>query len=188
LFSRFLDCIGAFRRPASFCYLDVKALCEVSENPMEQIEEPDGARLWLVLWKAYNAVRDYALADIASLGLKPSDFAILEVLLHKGPTTVNDLGSKVLLTSGSMTTAVDRLARRKLVERRSHPDDRRARLVDLTPEGRNLIESAFAAHATSLNVLGEALTPRERAQAVRLLKKLGLAAGVLAAVKPALRS
>jgi len=49
-----------------------------------------------------------------------SDFAVLEALLHKGPLPVNEIGKKVLLTSGSMTVAVDRLEQRRLVERRAH--------------------------------------------------------------------
>src|SRR3954467_12324378 len=87
---------------------------------------PSGIHLWLILWKSYNAVRDYAFRDIASLGLGLSDFAILEVLLHKGATPVNDIGAKVLLTSGSMTTAIDRLPVRKIVERRADPGNPRA--------------------------------------------------------------
>lgn len=137
---------------------------------------PSGIHLWLILWKSYSAVRDYAFQDITSLGLGLSDFAILEVLLHKGPAPVNDIGSKVLLTSGSMTTAINRLEKRNLVERRTHPEDGRTRLVDLTPSGRTLIQGAFAAHAAALDKLGSALTGPERAEAVRLLKKLGLAA------------
>ena len=80
------------------------------------------------------------------------------------------------IPAGSMTTAIDRLEARKLVQRRSHPEDRRARLVDLTPSGRKLIECAFAAHAKSMNSLGCALTADERMELMRLLKKFGRAA------------
>jgi MarR family 2-MHQ and catechol resistance regulon transcriptional repressor len=138
--------------------------------------------LWLVLWKAYSAVRAYSVKDIAAQGLSLTDFGILEVLLHKGPMCVNEIGSKVLLTSGSMTIAVDRLEARNLVHRREDPEDRRVRRVDLTPAGRRLIECAFARHAGTMNKLGEVLTPAERAQAIRLLKKLGFAAEHHAAV------
>ena len=138
-------------------------------------EEPSGVHLWLVLWKAYDAVRNYAVKDIASLGLGLSDFAILELLLHKGPASVNDIGAKVLLTSGSMTLAIDRLEARNLVERRQNSEDRRARIVHLTEHGRKLIACAFAAHAVSMNRLGAKLSAAERAQAIRLLKKLGRA-------------
>ena len=135
-----------------------------------------GIHLWLVLWRAYEAVRCHAVKHIHSLGLGFSDFAVLEVLLHKGPTPVNTIGGLVHLTSGSITAAVDRLVRKSLVERCSDDSDRRARVVHLTEEGRKLIECAFARHQEALEEATSGLTPRERGQAVMLLKKLGLAA------------
>jgi MarR family 2-MHQ and catechol resistance regulon transcriptional repressor len=103
----------------------------------------------------------------------PSDFGALEVLLHKGPLAVNTLGSKLLLTSGSATTAVDRLEKRGLVERRNDPDDRRARMVCLTPAGRRLIRNAFASHAADMEKMVSVLTAAERSALVASLKKLG---------------
>jgi len=87
---------------------------------------------------------------------------------------VNEIGKKVLLTSGSMTVAVDRLEQRRLVERRAHGTDRRARIVHLTKDGRKLITRAYAEHAADLEQLMSAsLTTRERATLIRLLKKIG---------------
>jgi MarR family 2-MHQ and catechol resistance regulon transcriptional repressor len=146
---------------------------------VERIQPPQdtsGTHLWLVLWKAFEAAREYAVQNIDSLGLGLSDFGILEVLLHKGPSAVNDIGGRVGLTSGSMSTAIDRLEKRSLVERRNESEDRRTRMIHLTPEGRKLIKCAFAAHSASMNKLGEALTEPERDSAIRLLKKLGKAA------------
>jgi len=134
----------------------------------------DGTHLWLVLWKAFNSVRSHAERHIHSLGIGFSDFAVLELLLHKGPTPVNRIGSKVWLTSGSITAAVDRLEHKNLVSRCNDPKDRRARVVHLTGQGRKLIESAFAEHAAALEKATAGLTPAERVQAVTLLKKLGL--------------
>jgi DNA-binding MarR family transcriptional regulator len=57
--------------------------------------------------------------------MRGSDFAVLEALLHKGPLPVNEIGKKVLLTSGSITVAVDRLETKGLVERRASGADRR---------------------------------------------------------------
>jgi MarR family 2-MHQ and catechol resistance regulon transcriptional repressor len=133
-----------------------------------------GIHLWLVLWKAYDALREHAERHIASLGLCLSDFAVLETLLHKGPTPVNAIGSIVRLTSGSITTAVDRLEEKRLVERHNDPEDRRARIVHLTPAGRKLIAGAFAEHATAMELATSGLTAAERERATELLKKLGL--------------
>jgi MarR family 2-MHQ and catechol resistance regulon transcriptional repressor len=132
-----------------------------------------GLHLWLILWKAHDAVRQYATQNIASLSPGLSDFAILEALLHKGPMPVNDIGARVMLTSGSMTTAIDRLEARGLVERRVQPEDRRTRMVFLTPDGEKLISCAFAEHSRAMESLGQTLSPAERASAIRILKKLG---------------
>jgi|SRR5689334_25350363 len=135
-----------------------------------------GVHLWLILMKAHESLRRHAECHIHRLGIGFSDFAVLEVLLHKGPTPVNAIGSLVRLTSGSITTAVDRLERKGLVERRNDPEDRRARVVHLTPSGRKLISCAFADHEAAMDKATSGLTPEERGQAAALLKKLGLAA------------
>ncbi len=132
-----------------------------------------GVHLWLILWKAYEAMYGHALRDIQRLGLGFSDFAVLELLLHKGPTPVNTIGSKVGLTSGSITAAVDRLERKGMVERRDDPADRRSRIVHLTGTGKKLISCAFAEHAKAMEQAVEALSPEERDMAAALLRKLG---------------
>jgi len=132
--------------------------------------------LWLILWRAYETIQHHAWQHIASLGIGFSDFAVLELLLHKGPTPVNRIGQKVRLTSGSITAAVDRLERKHLVERRNDPEDRRARVVHLTESGRKLIGGAFADHERALDRATSGLSEEERRDAIRLLKKLGLSA------------
>jgi MarR family 2-MHQ and catechol resistance regulon transcriptional repressor len=141
---------------------------------MPQLQQlPTGAHTWLVLWKATRAVETRALQSIEASGLCASDFGLLEALFHKGALPMNVLGRKLLLTTGSITSAVDRLARRGLVARKDHPQDRRVRLVELTPPGRQLIEPAFAQHETDLEEVVSVLTPEERVTLVALLRKLG---------------
>lgn len=137
---------------------------------------PTAAHTWLVLWKAARAVESRAVQSIGHAGLCASDFGVLEALLHKGPLPVSTLGRKLLLTSGSSTSAVDRLERRGLVERRNDAADGRVRLVRLTVAGRRLITPAFERHERDLGEVMGALTGRERSTLVALLRKLGTAA------------
>jgi len=132
-----------------------------------------GAHTWLVLWRATRSLEARALRSISETGLGASDFGVLEMLLHKGPQPVNVIGRKVLLTPGSITTAVDRLAARGLVERRDDPSDRRVRRVHLTEHGRRLIGPAWARHEADLEEAVAVLTHAERAALVSLLRKLG---------------
>ena len=148
----------------------------VVEN-IESLSGGSGVHVFLVLWKALHAVEQYAVSSIVELEIGATDFAVLEALLHKGPLPVNEIGKKVLLTSGSITTAVDRLEAKALVERRAHGSDRRARIVHLTKLGKRLIARAYAQHAIDMERLAAAsLTKSERATLIRLLKKIGYAA------------
>lgn len=138
--------------------------------------QASGIHLWLILMKAHAALREHAERQVRSLGLCLSDFAILEVLLHKGPSPIHAIGCLVRLTSGSATIAVDRLEEKGLVIRQNDPGDRRARMVHLTETGRALIEAAFQAHEGAMERATSGLTAEERAQTAELLKKLGMEA------------
>jgi len=135
---------------------------------------PSAAHVWLVLWKAYHAIEHNAGSSIAQTGLGLSDFAVLEALLHRGPQPVSIIGKKVLLASGSITAAVDRLEAKRLVRRTADPSDRRARVVQLTDTGRNLIEAAYQRHARDMEETMKVLSSPERKELVRLLRKAGL--------------
>ena len=106
-----------------------------------------------------------------------SDFAVLEMLLHKGPQPVNEIGRRIELTSGAITTAVDRLECRGLVTREAHPSDRRARIVRLTALGKKHAAKVFTGHKAAMDSAASGLSKTERATLIRLLKKLGTSVG-----------
>lgn len=129
--------------------------------------------LRLVLWKAAKAVERVDLASIADTGLQLSEFTIMEVLLHKGPLSINAIGEKVLLTSGSMTAAINRLEKKGFVRRIQDRADGRVFFVHLTTIGRTVIKKAYAKHAANLEYVTAVLSPQEQDELVRLLKKIG---------------
>ena len=146
----------------------------MNTDRIESLKGGSGVHVFLVLWKAARAVHAYAEQSVAQLEMCGSDFAVLEALLHKGPLTVNEIGKKVLLTSGSITVAIDRLENKGLVERRAHGTDRRAKVVHLTKEGKRLITRAYGDHAADMERLAAAsLTRKERETLIRLLKQIG---------------
>src|SRR3954469_24642619 len=109
-------------------------------------DAPKPAHTWLVMMKAMMALTRYALAGLEKSGLGDSDFRVLEALLHKGPLPVNVIGPKVNLTPGSISVAVDRLVAKGLVSRAESTEDRRVRIVTLTPRGKSAIAPIFRAH------------------------------------------
>jgi MarR family 2-MHQ and catechol resistance regulon transcriptional repressor len=148
---------------------------EAGANPLSQPDEPmqTGAHLRLLFGRANKAIEQVDRASISRTGLNVSDFAILEALLHKGPLPINTIGEKVLLTSGSMTTAANRLEKKGLVQRVRDPADGRSVLLHLTGAGQELIETAFLHHCENLELIFTVLAGNERAELARLLKKIG---------------
>ena len=129
--------------------------------------------VWLVMMKAMRALTRYAAAGIEETGLGLSDFGVLEVLLHKGPLSVNTIGPIVDLTPGSISIAVDRLFAKGLVSRVESAEDRRVRIVALTPRGKELIVSAFRKHSGQMRRVFSELSPAELQGLEVALKKIG---------------
>ena len=127
----------------------------------------------MVMMKAHRTLERIATRSIDSSEVGLSDFAVMEMLLHKGPQPVNEIGRRVELTSGAITTAVDRLESRGLVTREAHASDRRARIVRLTAAGEKQATRIFAGHKAAMDMAASALSKTERATLIELLKKLG---------------
>jgi MarR family 2-MHQ and catechol resistance regulon transcriptional repressor len=141
------------------------------------IQEP--VHVWLVMMKAMRALTRYAAADIEETGLGLSDFGVLEVLLHKGPLPVNTIGPIVDLTPGSISIAVDRLFAKGLVTRVESTEDRRVRIIALTPRGKDLIVPAFRKHSGQMRRVFSELSAEEIHCLELALKKVGKRAAAL---------
>jgi len=131
------------------------------------------------MMKAMRALTKYAAADIEDTGLGLSDFAVLEVLLHKGPLPVNTIGPIVDLTPGSISIAVDRLFAKGLVSRVEGAEDRRIRIVALTQRGRDLIVPAFRKHSGQMKRVFSELSSEELRVLEVALRKVGKRAAAL---------
>ena len=143
----------------------------------------DPVHCWLILLKAFRAASKYLYAGLDETGIDDTDFRILEVLLSKGPLPVNTIGPRVYLTPGSISTAVDRLVERGLVSRIESPEDRRVRVVSLTPKGKELIAPVFRKHAAEIRKVFADASPKELRALETTLKKIGKRAESLATEK-----
>lgn len=133
-------------------------------------------KLYVVLSRAHLAVERHSQADIARHELSHGEFAILEVLFHRGPLLLGEVQRKILLSSGGVTYLVDRLEASGLVERRECETDRRARYAALTRKGERFMTKIFPDHAAALEHATSGLSAAEKRQAIDLLRKLGRSA------------
>ncbi|GAA3660932.1 MarR family transcriptional regulator TamR [Nocardioides ginsengisoli] len=107
--------------------------------------------------------------------IEPWEFDVLAALRRTGSPyelSPGRLLRETLVTSGTMTNRVDRLTTRGLVERHPDPSDRRGVLVRLTPEGKDAVDSAFAALLDAERELLTGLADGDQEELAALLRRL----------------
>ena len=120
-----------------------------------------------------RAVNRMAHRDVARSGLTGPQVRAIEALFDRGPLSVKDLSTQLHLSHSTVSGIVDRLARRQLVRRELHPDDRRVSRIAVTQE---VTRYARTAPRRLLSPLANALQnvgPAERRQIIETLKRLG---------------
>lgn len=138
----------------------------------EQVNQ--SLKLFIVLSRAYRAVNENVNKLIQTYGLNPTEFAVMELLYHKGDQPLQQIGGKILLASGSITYVVDKLEQKELLKRVACPKDRRVTYAQITEKGKSFIEDVFPDHAKQIDMLMSELSEDEKESAISILKKLGL--------------
>jgi DNA-binding MarR family transcriptional regulator len=124
------------------------------------------------LARCYQAFQQVSDAHIRRSGLTPPQFDIVVTLGNTPGLSFKELGSRTLITKGTLTGVVDRLEMRGLVERMACPEDGRSTLVRLTPEGDRVFREVFEPHLAFLAPAFESMPECGRKDLERRLKQL----------------
>ena len=142
---------------------------------MERGVPPDRAatlQMVIALARAYQALEQGVRPQLAERGLGMTEFAVLEVLYHKGALPLGELRDRILVTGASTTYVVKKLEERGLMRRRACAEDQRVVFGELTAKGRALIDEVFPAHVDRLREVMAGLSVSEKHAATRLLRRL----------------
>ena len=139
-------------------------------------DERDRIVLWRELLEAHDALTKRFQAELkGEFGLSVPQYDAL-YRLSVAPDQVCRMGEvadAMLYSTGAATKVFDRLVERGLVQRSTDPEDRRTVLVQLTPEGRSLMQRAARAHGRSIvDALGPFDSATERAHVSGFLRRL----------------
>jgi MarR family 2-MHQ and catechol resistance regulon transcriptional repressor len=145
----------------------------MADSEMANSKPGDSLKLYVALSRASQWVNAHADRDIRSRGLNRTEFGVLELLYHKGPQPLQQIGGKVLMSSGNITYVVDKLEKKHMVRRRASTEDRRLIYAELTEKGKEFIEAVFPGHEQAIEAAVAGLTAEEKELAGSLLKKLG---------------
>ncbi len=125
----------------------------------------------VVMRKAFRTIDAKVSESFKEDDLTPTQFGVLDVLYAKGSMKIGDLINRTLATSGNMTVVIKNMEKKGLVTRIPCPVDKRSYLVDLTDQGRKVMEHALPAHISKVEETFSILTEAEQEQLIELLKK-----------------
>lgn len=128
-----------------------------------------------LLEAAHLLERDWLFPLAAEFDLHQGEFDVIATLRRAGAPyalTPTALYEGLMLSSGAMTSRLDRLERKGLIERAPAPSDRRSILVRLTPAGLALIDRVLPLHVANEQRALASLTQKDRKQLDELLSRL----------------
>jgi len=146
-----------------------------ARNPPDGETDLDRAatlQLVIALARAVKEIERWVRPHLAAHGLGITEFAVLEVLYHKGPLPLGEIRDRILVTGASTTYVVKKLEQRGLMRRRPSSEDQRVVFGELTEAGRRLIGDLFPAHVEYLRQAMAGLKVQEKRAAGQLIRKL----------------
>ncbi|HEL0808971.1 TPA: MarR family transcriptional regulator [Streptococcus equi subsp. zooepidemicus] len=138
---------------------------------MNELDKNPALKAMVVFRKAQRTLDAQSSAFFQKANLTPTQFSVLEVLYSKGSMRINKLIGSLLATSGNMTVVLKNMERNGWISRCQDAKDKRACLVQLTPEGKALIETILPEHIKRVEALFSVLTETEQKQLITLLNK-----------------
>ncbi len=127
----------------------------------ESIQITELLRQWIDVFAA-RSFHDWA-RYLRTAGLSMPQFGILMHLYHRGQCGMSDISGRMEVSSAAASQLVERLVQSSLLERTEDPQDRRARQIALTEDGRKFIEDSIAERSRWVENLAERLTDEEKA-------------------------
>jgi len=149
----------------------------VTKSGRQPAPASDGDRaatlqLIIALGRALQALERTVRPHLTQSGLSLTEFAVLEVLYHKGALRLGEIRDRILVTAASTTYVVRKLEERGLMRRRTCAEDSRVVFGELTAKGRTLIDEVFPAHVERLQQAMAGLSVSQKRETSRLLRAL----------------
>ncbi|MBP1765183.1 MAG: MarR family transcriptional regulator [Firmicutes bacterium] len=135
-------------------------------------EKRRALKLYIALTRTYKTLLEKDQRNIRNYGLNTTEFGVLELLYNKGPYPLQQIGDKILITSGTITYVVDKLEKKGLIVRKPCDTDRRIIYAEITEAGREKMSEILPSHYNAIAEALNGLDAVEQEQAIVLLKKI----------------
>ncbi len=141
---------------------------------MRQLSDANTSlKAFTVLNRATQSIQDVLKKDVAQYGMNLNEFAVLELLYHKGDQPIQQIGRNILVANSSITYVVDKLEKKGYLYRRACPDDRRVMYAAITEPGKEFMDAYFPEHEKKIESVFNVWSEKEIDTAIDLLKRAG---------------
>ena len=131
----------------------------------------EACEAWQLLVQFFFSQRVDLPAQVAEFELSPAQCHVLRLIDPERPIPMGRLADALSCDASNVTGLVDRLESRGLVKRHPSAEDRRVKVIELTPSGTRLRSVVLERMTKPPEILGR-LSPEEQRLLVRLLRRL----------------
>ncbi|MBT8346123.1 MAG: MarR family transcriptional regulator [Desulfofustis sp.] len=125
-----------------------------------------------IFMEFYDKLSSWEHSVVKDSGLSPAQMHTIEVIGHRQNLMMRELADRLGITTGSLTVAVDRLEKLRMVERKPHEHDRRAWLVVLTELGKKMYDQHNKYHEEFTQEISFDLTANELKTLTKLMARI----------------
>jgi DNA-binding MarR family transcriptional regulator len=140
----------------------------------KQVQFSQSIRSWMDVFLQRSMGNWWRFAR--STGLSMPQFTLMMQMYHRGTCGMSGISERFEITPAAASQMVDKLVQSGFIVREEDPTDRRAKTLNLTTKGRELIEQSIEERFRWVDGLGEKLTPEERVQVGEALELMTRAA------------
>lgn len=127
---------------------------------------------FLLLMQTSKAIQEKIRDEMSKNKLSITEFSVLEVLFYQGKQTIQQIGTRILISSGSMTYVIDKLEQKGIIKRNDCKEDRRVIHITLTPEGMDMMENIMPKYQDMVDSFFEDLTEDDSELMIHFFNKV----------------
>lgn len=137
------------------------------------MEEQDSRiKAFTVFIKSSQSVQKLIKQDFLKKDINLNEYAVMELLYHKGDQPIQAIGRRILLGSGSITYIIDKLEDKGFLYRRPCPKDRRKMFACITESGKGYMDTRVVEQEGLINSIFDEWNDDEVEDAINLLKRI----------------
>lgn len=131
-------------------------------------------KAFTVFMKSSQSVEKLIKQDFLKKEINLNEYAVMELLYHKGDKPIQSIGEKILMGKGSITYVIDKLEKKEFIYRRACEKDRRKMFACITEKGKKYMDKRVVEQESLINTIFEEWSEEEVTSAIQLLKRIGL--------------